>query len=247
MPKLEDKVAVVTGGARGLGRAICQRLSEEGAKIAIADILDSSETAAMCSADEDRIIHQICDTTSVEDIASLKENVDAKLGGCDILVHSAGIFPHCPFEDLSFELWSRVLSVNLDSAFHLCKAFIPAMKENNWGRIISISSNTFHLAPPNLSHYVASKGGLIGLHRVLSTEYGEFGITANTVAPMLTRTEGAIDVTPEEMFDMVVDWQDVKRPAFAEDVVGAVAFLASDDAAFITGQTIAVDGGSAKL
>lgn len=249
MGKLDNKVAVVTGGARGLGRAICQRLAADGAKIAIVDILDSSETAAMCGLSDDKVVHQICDTTSVDDIASLREKVESQLGACDILVHSAGIFPNCPFDDLTYELWSKVLNVNLDSAFHLCKAFIPGMKEKRWGRIISISSNTFHLAPPTLSHYVASKGGLIGLHRVLAAEYGEFGITANTVAPMLTRTEGAIEYNTDtpEMFDLVLNWQDIKRPALAEDIVGAVAFLASDDAAFVTGQTLPVDGGTAKV
>ena len=249
MSKLKDKVVVVTGGARGLGRAICKRLGEDGAKIAIADILDSSETIEVTGLDSDRIFQQKCDITSVEDIDSLKNEVNNKFGGCDILVHSAGIFPACPFENLSFDLWKKVFSVNLDSAFHLCKAFLPGMKEKLWGRVISISSNTFYVAPPALSHYVASKGGLIGLHRVLSAEYAEFGITVNTVAPMLTRTEGAEEYFAEnmEMFDAVLEWQDIKRPAEAGDIVGAVSFLASDDASFVTGQTLPVDGGTVKL
>jgi NAD(P)-dependent dehydrogenase (short-subunit alcohol dehydrogenase family) len=249
MTKLKDKVVVVTGGARGLGRAICQRLAADGAKIAIADILDSSETIALTGLSEERIFQQKCDITSADDIEKLKNEIDSKFGGCNILVHSAGIFPACPFEDLSFDLWKKVQSVNLDSAFHLCKAFLPGMKEQNWGRVISISSNTFYLAPPALSHYVASKGGLIGLHRVLAAEYGDFGITVNTVAPMLTRTEGAEEYFAENlgMFDAVLEWQDIKRPAEAADIVGAVSFLASDDASFITGQTLPVDGGTAKL
>lgn len=249
MGKLNDKVAVVTGGARGLGRAICKRLADDGAKIAIADILDATETIALTGLNGDRVFQKKCDVTSAEDIAALKEDVDSKLGGCDILVHSAGIFPSCSFDDLTFELWRKVFSVNLDSAFHLCKAFIPGMKEKRWGRIISMASNTFYVAPPGLSHYVASKGGLIGLHRTLSTEYANFGITVNTIAPMLTRTEGAEKFFAEQqqMFDMVLEWQDIKRPAEANDIVGAVSFLASDDASFITGQTIPVDGGTVKL
>ena len=109
---------------------------------------------------------------------------------------------------MTFELWKKVFSVNLDSAFHLCKDFIPGMKEKKWGRIISISSNTFYIAPAMLSHYVASKGGLIGLHRVLAAEYAEFGITANTIAPMLTRTEGAQEyfADNQELFDIVLEW-----------------------------------------
>lgn len=249
MSKLHNKVAVVTGGARGLGRAICKRLAKDGARIVIADILDASETVAMTGLDATRILQRRCDVSSVEDIDALRRQVEDQFGGCDILVHSAGIFPGCSFDDLDFALWKKVLSVNLDSAFHLCKAFIPGMKAKRWGRIISISSNTFYLAPPGLSHYVASKGGLIGLHRVLAAEYAACGITANTIAPMLTRTEGAEEYFADNkaMFDLVLDWQDIKRPATAEDIVGAVSFLASDDSAFITGQTIPVDGGTVKL
>ncbi len=249
MSKLNNKVAVVTGAARGLGQAICKRLADDGAKIAMADILDCGETAELCGIDAENIVHRHCDITSAEDIAALKAEVDSRLGGCDILVHSAGIFPNCPFEDMTFEFWKKVLSVNLDSAFHLCKAFVPGMKEKKWGRIIGISSNTFHVAPGTMSAYVASKGGLIGLHRVLSSEYADFGITANTVAPMLTRTAGAEEHfgKDNELFNIVLDWQDIKRPAEAADVVGAVAFLACDDSAFITGQTIPVDGGTIKL
>ncbi len=249
MRKLNDKVVVVTGAARGLGRAICKRLAADGARIAIADLLDATATIELTGLSDDRIFQKKCDVSSAEDIEALKEQVNAKFGACDILVHSAGIFPSCPFDELSFELWRKVFSVNLDSAFHLCKAFIPGMKEKRWGRIISISSNTFYVAPPTLSHYVASKGGLIGLHRVLAAEYAEFGITANTIAPMLTKTEGAEEYFSgqKELFDIAVEWQDIKRPAEAEDIVGAVSFLASDDAAFITGQTLPVDGGTVKL
>ncbi len=249
MRTLNDKVVVVTGGARGLGKAICKRLADDGAKIAIADLLDASETMALCGLSRDRILQKKCDVSSAEDIEALKVEVNSTLGSCDILVHSAGIFPTCPFDELTFELWRKVFSVNLDSAFHLCKAFIPGMKEKKWGRIISISSNTFYIAPPALAHYVASKGGLIGLHRVLAAEYAEFGITANTIAPMLTRTEGAEEyfAQQQEIFDMALEWQDIKRPAEAADIVGAVSFLASEDAGFITGQTLPVDGGTVKL
>ncbi len=249
MAKHKDRVAVVTGGARGLGQAICQRLANEGARIAIADILDASETVALTGLDESRILQAKCDTTSADDIAAFQKQVEETFGGCDILVHSAGIWPPCSFDEMDFEQWRRVLNVNLDSAFLLCKAFIPGMKEKGWGRVISMSSNTFHVAPPGLSHYVASKGGLIGLHRVLAAEYAEFGITANTIAPMLTRTPGAEEYfgADNAMFEVVLEWQDIKRPAEAGDIVGAVSFLASDDSAFITGQTIPVDGGTVKV
>lgn len=249
MTKHNDRVAVVTGAARGLGQAICKRLAAEGARIAIADLLDASETVSLTGLDDSRILQAKCDTTSADDIATFRALVEKQFGGCDILIHSAGIWPPCPFEEMDFEQWRKVLNVNLDSAFHLCKAFLPGMKEKGWGRVISMASNTFHVAPPTLAHYVASKGGLIGLHRVLAAEYAEFGITANTIAPMLTRTPGAEQYfgADSDMFDVVLEWQDIKRPAVAEDVVGAVSFLASDDSAFITGQTLPVDGGTVKL
>jgi len=149
------------------------------------------------------------------------------------------------FADMSFEDWRRVLSVNLDSMFHVCHELLPGMQEQGWGRIICIASTTFHAGTPGMSHYVASKGGLIGFLRSLAAEVGESGVTVNAIAPSLVRSKGTIEGPHEEMglFDFVAQGQAIKRTQLPEDLVGAMSFLTSDEASFITGQTLVVDGG----
>ncbi len=148
---------------------------------------------------------------------------------------------------MSFDNWRKVMSVDLDSLFLMCKAFLPAMKQNAYGRIINVTSTVGWLVAPNVTHYTAAKMGVIGFTRALATEVGEFGITVNAIAPGLVRT-GTTEKGPQaQMFDMVVSMQAIKRTETPDDVVGAVSFLASDDAAFMTGQTLVVDGGITRL
>jgi NAD(P)-dependent dehydrogenase (short-subunit alcohol dehydrogenase family) len=186
-----------------------------------------------------------CDQTSEADVNKLRDTVERELGGCDILVHCAGIYPTAAIDEITFDQWRKVLSVNLDSVFLLVKAFLPGMKERGWGRIISVSSTTFHSGIGFNTHYTASKGGLIGFARSLASEVGDFGITVNTIAPGLTRTDTTINGKPGEFgwFEMIRGQQAIKRTETPEDLTGTLAFLTSDDAAFITGQTIVVDGG----
>jgi NAD(P)-dependent dehydrogenase (short-subunit alcohol dehydrogenase family) len=239
------KRAVVTGGANGIGQAFCKRLAAQGAKIVIADIADCSETVGAIQKGGGAAIAVRCDQTSEADVAKLRQAAERELGGCDILVHCAGIYPTAAIDEITFEQWRKVLSVNLDSLFLLVKAFLPAMKERRWGRIISVSSTTFHSGIGFNTHYTASKGGIIGFARSLASEVGDFGITVNTIAPGLTRTETTINGKPGEFgwFDMIRGQQAIKRTETPEDLTGTLAFLASEDAAFITGQTIVVDGG----
>ena len=166
-----------------------------------------------------------------------------RFGGCDILVHNAGIYPATLFEDMSFDEWRRVLSVNLDSVFHLVKAVLPRMKAQNWGRIVAISSTTFHSGIAYNSHYSASKAGLIGFCRALASEMGQFGFTVNTIAPGLVKTATTAAGPQSAWFDQLAQQQAIKRTELPEDLVGPLAFLVSDDAAFMTGQTLLVDGG----
>ncbi len=186
-----------------------------------------------------------CDVSSAEDMAALAAAAEERFGGVDILVDNAGIYPICPFDQMSFEDWRKVMSVNLDSMYHACHEFLPGMRERGWGRVLCIASTTFHDGTPGMSHYVASKGGLIGFLRSLAAEIGEDGVTINALAPSLGRSKGTIEGPHEEMglFEFVAQGQAIKRTQEPADLVGACSFLTSDDAAFITGQTLVVDGG----
>jgi (S)-1-phenylethanol dehydrogenase len=227
-----SKRAVVTGGANGIGQAFSKRLAAQGAKVVVADIADGAETVGAIKKSGGSAVAVRCDQTSEADVNKLRDTVERELGGCDILVHCAGIYPTAAID-------------NLDSVFLLVKAFLPGMKERGWGRIISVSSTTFHSGIGFNTHYTASKGGLIGFARSLASEVGDFGITVNTIAPGLTRTDTTINGKPGEFgwFEMIRGQQAIKRTETPEDLTGTLAFLTSDDAAFITGQTIVVDGG----
>ena len=174
----------------------------------------------------------------------MKEAVD-KIGSCDILINNVGIYPMQRFDDITFDDWRRVLSTNLDSMFLMTKAFSRRMRKAGWGRVINMASDTVSLLVPALSHYIASKAGVIGFTRALATEFGEYGVTVNAIAPGLTRTQGTrvISQANEALFELTLNMQSIKRGEQPSDLVGAVSFLASQDAAFITGQTLYVNGG----
>jgi NAD(P)-dependent dehydrogenase (short-subunit alcohol dehydrogenase family) len=238
-------MAVVTGAAAGIGQAYAERLAADGAKVVVADIADADQTLALIEAAGSEGVAVRTDVSSADDVAELARVAAKRFGTVDILVHNAGIYPVSTFADMSFEDWRKVLSVNLDSMFHVCHEFLPGMQEQGWGRIICVASTTFHAGTPGMSHYVASKGGLIGFLRSLAAEVGESGVTVNALAPSLVRSKGTIEGPHEEMglFDLVAQGQAIKRTQLPEDLVGAMSFLTSDEASFITGQTLVVDGG----
>jgi NAD(P)-dependent dehydrogenase (short-subunit alcohol dehydrogenase family) len=194
-----------------------------------------------------------CDVTSQDSVAAMAAEVQKKFGRGDIVINCAGIFPQRMFDDMKFEDWRRVLSVNLDSVFLVTSAFVPGMKQRGWGRIVCMASSTFGSVVTGFVHYVASKGGIIGFTRALASELGPHGITVNAIAPGLTRTPGALARKPREGFASMDDelvevaqMQAIRRPEVPEDLVGTVSYLTSDDAAFITGQTLNVDGGRVR-
>jgi NAD(P)-dependent dehydrogenase (short-subunit alcohol dehydrogenase family) len=179
--------------------------------------------------------------------------VQKKFGRCDIVINSAGIFPQLAFDQMKFADWRRVLSINLDSVFLVSSAFVPGMKERGWGRVVSMGSSTFGSVTTGFVHYVASKGGIVGFTRALASELGPHGVTVNAISPGLTRTPGTLVRKPraglasmDEEFAAVAAMQAIKRGEVPDDLVGTVSFLTSDDAAFITGQTLNVDGGRVR-
>ena len=246
----QDKVAVVTGGASGIGQAFAQRLAEDGAHIVIADVQAADDTINAIGKTGRQGLFVKCDVASEESVAALSAVVEKKFDRCDMLIHCAGIFKLQPFEDMSFADWRRTLSTNLDSAFLLSSVFAPGMKQRGWGRIVNMASSTFSTVTSGFAHYIASKGGIIGLTRALATELGPHGVTVNAIAPALTRTPGALARGPrpgetdiERSFAVAASRQAIPRQQVPADIVGTLSFLCSDDAAFVTGQTIYVNGG----
>ncbi|GAA2219540.1 SDR family NAD(P)-dependent oxidoreductase [Nonomuraea monospora] len=242
------RVAVVTGAADGLGRAIAVRLAERGHDIAIADLRPAEATAAEVRALGAQIYYEECELASSEAIDRFCANVTARFGRCDVLVNNAAHQVLRTLGELDWTTWRRVQTVNVDAAFLLCGAFVPGMAERGFGRVVNIVSNTVWEPPgPGFLAYVTSKAGLLGLTRALAVEVGESGVTVNAVAPGLTRTPGALRGMPPEVFEDVRLRQAVKRTLEPSDVAGAVAFLVSDDASLITGQALRVDGGLVTL
>ncbi len=244
------KVAVITGAASGIGQAFAQRLAEDGADIVIADVQPAEDTVKLVQAAGRRAMFRDCDVSSPDAVTSLAVDVKREFGGCDILVNNAGIFHLQPFEQISFADWRRVLSINLDSAFLTASAFAPGMKARGWGRIVNMASSTFGTVTVGYAHYIASKGGMIGLTRALASEFGAHGSTVNAIAPTLTRTPGALNRGPragdsdmEQAFINAAGRQAIHRGQVPADLVGALSFLTGDDSAFITGQTLYVNGG----
>ncbi|HVN23875.1 MAG TPA: 3-oxoacyl-ACP reductase family protein [Syntrophorhabdales bacterium] len=248
--RLKDRVAIITGAARGLGKAYAIRLAKEGAKVVIADILDGRETVDAITATGAEALYVKTDVTSEESTQELARKVVERFGRIDILVNNAALFADLvkkPFWEIPAAEWDKVMAVNLKGPFLCSKAVYPQMKKQKKGKIINVASGTFYKGLPYFLHYVVSKGGNVAISRSMAREVGDDGINVNTIAPGYTETEilKANPQDPPEVIRMAATGRCIKRPETPDDLTGTIVFLASDDSDFITGQTIIVDGGSA--
>lgn len=243
------KTALITGAASGIGRAIAIRLAREGARIIIVDRLAADAVLDEIASAQGSAAALRCDLADPAAIAALTRTFEPPGEGCDILINNAGIYPFASVDDLSYHEWRHVMAVNLDAPFLLCKALTPTMRRRGWGRVINITSAVTQANEPNLAHYIASKMGLIGLTRGLAAEVGVDDVTVNAVSPGFIHNESTEtgDAVELGFFESVPARQAVKRLGRPFDIVGVVSFLASDDASFITGQTLLVDGGASRL
>ena len=228
------KNAVVTGGGSGIGLAIAQRLRADGMHVATLDLTESDDEFAYAA--------DVTDRSAVEEALAA---IRAKLGPITVLINAAGLDSFKRFTDLSFETWQRVVDVNLNGVFHCIQAVLPDMIEAGWGRIVNISSSSTHSGQPYMSAYVAAKSAVNGLTKSLALEYGPAGITVNAVppgfidTPMLRKSEARGYVKVQES----IETTPVRRIGRPEDIAAAVAFLVSEEAGYITGQILGVNGG----
>ncbi|MEE9177261.1 MAG: glucose 1-dehydrogenase [Acidimicrobiia bacterium] len=241
---LQDKVAIVTGGAQGIGRAIADGLAAEGARIVIADIHNAAEAATTY----DGGLGLTVDVSSPEQVDDMVAEVIRECGGVDILVNNAGIYASLemrPFDRIPVDEWRQVMDVNVLSMFLTCRAVVPHMREKGKGRIVNISSGTPFRGVPYLLHYVTSKGAVVTLTRALAKELGGDNVLVNCVAPGFTISDGVKEHPEvlEALAEISVAARTLKRDQVPEDVVGAVVFFCGPASGFVTGQTMVIDGG----
>ena len=247
--QLAGKVAIVTGGAKGIGHAVAETLAARGASLVLADQEGAKEAAARLAGKDGRAIGLAVDVASENDTAKMAEAAVSAFGGIDILVNNAAIFSSLtpkPFEEIDPADWRRVMEVNTLGVFLSARAVLPAMKARGGGRIVNISSGVAFKGNPWFAHYVASKGAVVSLTRALATELGRHNVLVNSVAPGFTLSDGVV-ANPALVAgarEPSLRGRVLARDMMPSDVVGAVAFFAGPDSAFITGQTLVVDGGA---
>jgi NAD(P)-dependent dehydrogenase (short-subunit alcohol dehydrogenase family) len=244
MSDLDGKVAIVTGGAKGIGQSIAQGLAAQGARIVIAD-LQGAEEAAQAYPEG---VGLTVDVASEDDTARMAADTVERCGRIDILVNNAGLYASLamrPFDQIPVDEWRQVMDVNVMSMFLTCRAVVPHMRGQGGGRIVNISSGTPFRGVPFLLHYVTSKGAIVALTRALAKELGGDEVLVNCVAPGFTMSAGVQEhpEVVEQLRDVSVSSRTLRRDQVPEDVVGAVVFLCGPGSTFITGQTMVIDGG----
>ena len=249
--RLDGRVAIITGGGHGIGKAYAMRLAAEGAKVVIAEL--DGKAATTVAAELVALGHQaIAVQTDVANEASVKnmaQQAVAQFGRIDVLVNNAAIFAtvpmsRSPFDQISVDEWDRMMSVNVKGTWLASRAVVPQMRQQGYGKIINVSSGTALKGSPSRIHYVTSKAGILGFTKTLANEVGKDGICVNCVAPGSTLSEENPDDDILKMRAQAANTRALKRVQTPEDLTGAVVFFASADSDFITGQTLVVDGGS---
>jgi NAD(P)-dependent dehydrogenase (short-subunit alcohol dehydrogenase family) len=249
--KLNGRTAVVTGGGRGIGRAYCERLAADGANVVVLDIDDATPVVDALGGSGDKTA-MICDVSKPEQITAVANAVLERFGRCDIFVNNAAVFPVTDLKTVTLDVWRRVQAVNVEPLLLFAQAFVPGMAEGHWGRIVSTGSSVTLSQQQHDLAYVTSKGSIHAFVRALANDLGEMGITVNAIAPTIVKTEGLVARTPaggptvDEIVKLVVSQQTIKRASTPTDAANALSFLVSDDAAFITGQILHVDGGFSR-
>jgi NAD(P)-dependent dehydrogenase (short-subunit alcohol dehydrogenase family) len=243
----DRRTAIVTGGASGIGLAISERLAADGAAVAIFDLNGEGAEAAAgkIEAAGGTAIGVAVDVTDRPGIEAAVAEVRSRLGRPTILVNDAGMTGFDPFLEIPVEKWELLLKVNLTGTFHCCQVVIPDMLEEGWGRIVNISSSSIHSGSARMTHYVAAKSGVVGLTKALALEFAPRGITVNTIPPGFIDTpmlRGAADEGYVSI-DNSINTTPVGRPGRPEDIAAACAFLVSEEASYVTGQIIGVNGG----
>jgi len=250
MTKLNDKVAIVTGAAQGIGATYAKALAAEGAKVVLTDVLDCAPAAAEIAA-EYQGAETLVLATDVSDEKATQAMIDQtveRFDRVDILVNNAAIFGTLvpgSFEDINVDEWDKLMAVNVKGPWLCTKAAAPVMRQQGYGKIINIASGTLFKGAPNLLHYVSSKGAILAMTRSMSRELGNDNICVNTLAPGLTMSENVLNSEKHMAYrDANTASRALKRYQTPDDLIGALVFLASADSDFMTGQCLVVDGGS---
>jgi NAD(P)-dependent dehydrogenase (short-subunit alcohol dehydrogenase family) len=247
--KLTNRVAIVTGGASSIGLAISRRLTADGASVVIADIAGSEKAASELAGEGCKAVGIDTDVSSEQAVQHLVDSAIDRLGAVDILINNAAIsktLKMTPFEQLTLAEWRKILDVNTIGVFLCCRAVAPQMRARKYGRIVNLTSGTAFKGAPFIMHYVASKGAVMSMTRSLARELGPDNITVNAVSPGYTMSQGNLENPEFVAAQQAINRSSraIPRDEYEADLVGSISFLASDDAAFVTGQILAVDGGS---
>tara|TARA_Y100000588_G_scaffold181766_1_gene195532 strand:- start:203 stop:961 length:759 start_codon:yes stop_codon:yes gene_type:complete len=249
MGRLGGDVAVVTGGARGIGSAYAKALAREGANVIVCDILDTAATVGAVISEGYSAIGIGCDVTDNGSVDAMVRQTISTYGKIDALVNNAAVFAdisHKKFEEIPEDEWSRVMRVNIEGVWRVSKSVVPHMRKEKYGKIVNVASTTALKGTPMMLHYVSSKGAILGMTKAMAREVGEDNICVNAIAPGLVVSDGLVEGGnwSEEWFDNNTKSRAFKRRAIPDDMVGTIVFLSSREANFITGQTVVVDGGS---